>query len=127
MADKQQPLEEYTLRNEAGVEITFKGRLFSEGSYFDEESGALTRLKLYLTDENRQVYSVVSGSNTAKWRQVYTLHVEGDLCHINNGVQDITLRTDMLLAAVFGLCGIDPNKAEELKASLEETLKTANI
>ena len=127
MADKHPPLEEHTLRNDAGIETKFRGRLFSEGSYFDEESGALTRLKLYITDENRQVYSVVSGSNTAKWRQVYTLRVEDDLCHINNGVQDITLRTDMLLAAVFGLCGIDAAKAGDLKASLEETLKTANI
>lgn len=127
MADKHFPLEEHALRNDAGVEVKFKGRLFSEGSYFDEENGALTRLKLYITDENRQVYSVVSGSNTAKWRQVYTLRVEDDLCHINNGVQDITLRTDMLLAAVFGLCGIDSDKADDLRASLEETLKAANI
>ncbi len=123
----QEAMENYVLHTDTGAEVRFRGRVFSESSYIDEDQGTLTRLKLYVTDDNRQVYSVVSGPGDAKWRRVYVLRVEDDLCHINNGVQDITLRTDMLLTAVFGLCGIDPTATDELRVSLEETLKAANI
>jgi hypothetical protein len=127
MAEKRQdPMEEHVLYTDAGAEVRFRGRLFSESSYFDEDEGSLTRLKLYMTEDNRQVYSVVSGPSDAKSRRVYVLRVEDDVCHINNGVQDVTLHTDMLLTAVFGLCGINPAQAESLKAALEETLKAAN-
>ena len=122
----QEPAEEHVLRNDAGVEVKFQGKLFSESSYFDEEQGTLTRLKLYVTNDGRQVYSVISGSSSAKWRRVYVLHVEDDLCHINNGLQEITLRVDMLLAVVFGLCGVDAAQADTLRAFLEDTLKAAN-
>ena len=118
--------ETHVLRNDAGAAVHFTGKLFSESSYFDEEQGTLTRLKLYTTDDNRQVYSVVSSSDTAKWRRVYVLRVEDDLCHIHNGVQEITLRVDMLLTVVYGLCGIDPAQADSLRAFLEHTLKAAN-
>ena len=121
-----EPVEKYILHNDAGVEITFQGKLFSESSYFDEEQGTLTRLKLYVTNDGRQVYSVVSGSNSAKWRRVYVLHVEGDLCHISNGLQEMTLRVEMLLAVVFGLCGVEAAQADTLRAFLEDTLKAAN-
>lgn len=127
MAEKrQEPMEEHVLYTDTGAEVRFRGRLFSESSFFDEDAASLTRLKLYVTDDNRQVYSVVSGPGAAKSRRVYVLRVEDDLCHINNGAQDIALHTDMLLTAVFGLCGINPAQAESLKAALEDTLKAAS-
>ncbi len=122
----QEAVEEHILHNDAGVEVRFQGKLFSESSYFDEDQGTLTRLKLYVTNDGRQVYSVVSGSNAAKWRRVYVLQVTDDLCHISNGLQEITLRVDMLLAVVFGLCGVEAAQADTLRAFLEDTLKAAN-
>ena len=127
MAEKRQdPMEEHVLYTDAGAEVRFRGKLFSESSFFDEDEGSLTRLKLYVTDDNKQVYSVVSGPSDVKSRRVYILRTEDGLCHINNGVQDVSLHTDMLLTAVFGLCGINPLQAESLKAALEDTLNVAN-
>lgn len=126
MAEKQySPLHDITLRNDAGVEIRFQGRLFSESSFFDEEQGLLTRMKLFATNDDRLVYSVVSGSSTAKSRRVYVLHFEDDLCHINNGTYSIALQKDMLLDTVFGLCGIGAGQADSLRQSVEESLNAA--
>lgn len=118
--------EEHALRDDAGNEVRFRGRLFSESSYFDEDQRAITRLKLFVTDDGRQVYSVVSGDNATKWRRVYTMRLEGDLCHIKNGTQEVTLHVDMLLSVVFSLCGIDASQGETLKAFLEDSRKIAN-
>ena len=127
MVESFQNFEEHVLHDDAGNEVRFRGKLFSESSYFDEEQNSITRLKLYVTDDGRQVYSVISGSNTAKWRRVYTLRIENDLCHIQNGTQEITLQTDMLLAVVFGLCGIDASQGEALRSFLEDSRKIANV
>lgn len=119
--------EEHVLHNDAGKEIRFNGKLFSESSYYDEEQGAITRLKLFVAEDGRQIYSIVSGSSTAKWRRVYTMRIDGDFCHIDNGVQEITLHTDMLLTVVFGLCGIDAAQGEAVRTFLEDSRKIANI
>ena len=118
--------EEYVLRNDAGKEVRFQGKLFSESSYYDEEQGALTRLKLFVAEDGRQIYSIVSGSNTAKWRRVYTMRLEGDYCYIDNGVQEITLNTDMLMTVVFGLCGMDADQGDVLRMFLEDSRKAVN-
>ncbi|MCC8193114.1 MAG: hypothetical protein LIP28_00490 [Deltaproteobacteria bacterium] len=118
--------EEHVLRNDAGAEIRFKGKLFSESSYYDEEQGAITRLKLFVANDGRQIYSIVSGSNTAKWRRVYTMRLDGDFCHIDNGVQEITLPTDLLLTVVTSLCGIDATQGEAVRSFLEDSRKIAN-
>ena len=118
--------EEHVLRNDAGAEIRFRGKLFSESSYYDEEQGAITRLKLFVADDGRQIYSIVSGSSTAKWRRVYTMRIEGDICHIDNGIQAITLDTDMLLTAVFGLCGMDATQGEAVRNFIEDSRRIAN-
>ena len=127
MVESFRDFDEHVLQDDAGNEVRFQGKLFSESSYFDEEEGAITRLKLYVTDDGRQVYSVVSGSGAVKNRRVYTLRIEGDLCHIQNGNQEIPLETDMLLAVVFGLCGIDASQGEALRSFLEDSRKIANI
>lgn len=118
--------EEHVLRNDAGDEIRFYGKLFSESSYFDEEQGALVRLKLFVANDGRQVYSVVSRSSTAKWRRVYTMRIENEMCSISNGMQEITLHTDMLLMVVFGLCGIDESQGETVRAFLEDSRRIGN-
>lgn len=119
--------EEHVLHNDAGAEIRFRGKLFSESSYYDEEQGAITRLKLFVAEDGRQIYSIVSGSNAAKWRRVYTMRIDGDFCHIDNGVQEITLHTDMLLTVVFGLCGIDAAQGEAVRTFIEDSRKIANV
>jgi hypothetical protein len=114
--------ENFTLSGYKGGDFTFAGRLFSEGSFFDTESGALTRLRLFALSDNRLVYSVVSSSGTKKDHRVYVLKVENDICHIDNGRQNLTLPVEMLFNAVFGICGIDPAQEHDLRVLLEESL-----
>lgn len=120
-------LEDITLRNDAGHDIVFRGRLVSECSWYDDETGVLTRQKLYTAGDNEQVYHIVSGSGAARSRRAYRLRVEGDRCVVNNGTCGMSLQLDMLLLAVRGLCGLDATSAgADLLASVEETLKAAN-
>jgi hypothetical protein len=117
--------ESFTLSGYKSGDFTFSGRLFSEGSFFDSDSGVLTRLRLFALEDNRLVYSVVSGSGASKDHRVYILKVEKDICHIDNGQQNLTLPVDMLFNAVFGLCGVDPVQENDLRAVLEESLNAA--
>jgi hypothetical protein len=115
--------EQITLLNDSGVECTFNGRLFSESSYYDEDSMTLTRLRLYISDQNEQVYSIISGSGQEKTRRYYVVAQEGELYRISSGAHTLRLPLDILFASVFGLCGLDPHRAEELKPDFEESLR----
>jgi hypothetical protein len=118
--------ERVTLKSENGTELTFTGRLFSESSYYDQDTAHLTRLRLFVTDSKELVYSIISGAGTEKTRRYYTVTVEDELCLMSDGVLSIRLPVDMLFSAVFGLCGIDPSRAEELRPLFEENLRAAN-
>ena len=45
----RQPNQRLVLHLDNGTELRFIGRLFAGGSWYDEESGVLTRQKLYAT------------------------------------------------------------------------------
>lgn len=115
--------EKFFLRSDNGAELYFNGQLYSESSYYDEETATLTRLRLFITDTGEQVYSIVSGSGTDKNRRHYLVSVIDKRCRVSDGIQTLMLPIDMLFAAVFGLCGIDPNRAEELRPAFEENLR----
>lgn len=116
--------EKMFLRSDNGAELHFNGRLYSEISYYDEDSASLTRFRLFLTDENEQVYSIVSGAGPNKTRRHYVVAREADEYYrISNGQHTLVLPLELLFASVFGLCGIDPQRAEELKPDFEENLR----
>ncbi len=117
--------EKIFLHNDNGSKLYFRGRMFSESSYFDELTATLTRVRLYATDNGRHVYSIVSGSGADKSRRYYVVAPGTDTCQISDGIHTLTLPTEMLFSAVFGLCGIDPERAEELRPSFEENLRLA--
>lgn len=121
--------EEFSLAGYGGGKFDFTGRLFSEGSFFDAENGTLTRLRLFAMQDGRLVYHVVSSSGSVgenKERRVYVLTVDGELCHIDSGRQSVTLPMDMLFAAVYGLCGMDASQEDELRATLQESLRAVS-
>ncbi|MDR2077238.1 MAG: hypothetical protein LBP61_09985 [Desulfovibrio sp.] len=117
--------EKIFLRSDNGAQLSFQGRMFAESTYFDEQTSSLTRIRLYLTDSGGHVYSIVSGAGAEKSRRFYEVRPGRETCRINDGVHDLTVPTDMLFASVFGLCGIDPARAEELRPSFEENLPLA--
>lgn len=118
-------MEEIALQLDNGAVLEFSGRLFSESSWFDEETGALTRQKLFLTDKNEQVYSVVAGMGKSRSRRAYRIAIHGEACTIFNGRSEMTLPFDMLMLAVRNLCGLSEGATPTL-GLLEETLRAAN-
>lgn len=118
-------MEDICLKHDNGEDMRFQGRLFSECSHFDEETGSLTRQQLYITDNSEQVYYIIRSNGREHSRHAYMLTVDGENCLINNGRAEITLQFDMLMLAVRALCGLNADATPSLNM-VEEMLKAAN-
>lgn len=114
--------ETICLRSDNGTELSFRGRMFSESAYYDEEHASLTRLRLFLHEDGTHVYSIISGAGAEKNRRHYIVARDGDMCRMSDGRQILVVPMALLFSAVFGLCGIDPARAEELRPAVEEAL-----
>ncbi len=114
--------EDFVVGGYNNGDLKFKGRLFSEGSFYDEDNGILTRMRLFVLAEKSLVYSVVSGAGEDKERRCYVLSMENDFCKINNGITKIVLPVEMLFTAVCGLCGLSDEHEDELKETFEEAM-----
>lgn len=117
--------ETVTLQLENGASMEFAGRQFAGGSWYDEETGVLTRQSLYVTSENEHVYSMVSGQGNKRSRRAYRVALEGERCTINDGRQEVTMELEMLMMAVRALAGLDKESAPALEV-VEDTLRAAN-
>ena len=122
---ERRSMEEVTLQRDNGPEVFFRGRLFAECSWYDDEQSALTRQKLYVTDSNEHIYHLATHSGEDRLRRAYRLSVLGDRCVIHNGNTEMVLRFDMLMLAVRSLCGLNADAVPPLDM-VEETLKAAN-
>lgn len=118
-------MEEISLKLEDGENMRFQGRLFSESSDFDKDTGALTRQQLYITENGDQVYYIVHSQGNERTRNAYRLTMKDDTCIINNGKMEIALQFDMLMLAVRSLCGLNANATPTL-GMVEELLREAN-
>ena len=121
----QAPLEDISLTLDNGISMSFRGRQFAGGSWFDEESNVLTRQNLYVTDTKEHVYSIVTGSGKQRSRRAYRVTLQGDTCIINDGRNEMTIGYDMLMLAVRSLTGLDQDATPTLEM-IEETLNAAN-
>lgn len=118
-------MEDVCLKHDNGDPLQFHGRLFSESSDFDKDSGSLTRQQLYVTDNGDQVYYIVRTEGKERTRHAYRLSVHGDTCIINNGKMEIAMQFDMLMLAVRSLCGLNSD-AIPTQEMVEEMLNAAN-
>jgi hypothetical protein len=100
-------MEPVCIKHDNGRDIAFTGRLFSECSWFDEDTGTLTRQKLYVTADNDHVYHIVRSSGKETSRHAYRLAIHEDNCVIFNGRSEVTLQFDQLMLSVRKLCGMD--------------------
>lgn len=121
----QGALETVVLHLDNGAEIAFSGRQFAGGSWYDEESGILTRQNLYITEGNEHIYSIVTGKGHQRSRRAYRVSLHGETCTIHDGKTEITLQLEMLMLAVRALAGLDREDAPMLEL-VEETLRAAN-
>lgn len=119
-------VEKICLKHDNGEDLCFTGRLFSESSWFDEETGVLTRQQLFSSENGEQVYYIIrSRGRDERSRHAYRMAIEGEQCVINNGKCEITLNFDMLMLAVRGLCGLSEDAVPPLSI-VEEMLRAAN-
>lgn len=121
----QGPLEDISLRHDNGEDMRFRGRLFSECSWYDEEHGMLCRQKLYVTEDRDQIYYIMRTGAEERSRHAYRLRVQDDVCTIDNGKGEMRMPVSLLMLAVRALCGMDAQSADSL-AMVEEMLKAAN-
>lgn len=120
------PMERVSLKSDNGSTLEFSGYIFSETSYYEDETRTLTRLRLYLDDTGCQVYSIIANDGETTSRRHYRVRPLAEVCEMSDGVNTLTLPSDMLFAAVFGLCGIDPARAGSLRPAFEESLRCIN-
>lgn len=118
-------MEDICLTQDSGSDVRFRGRLFSECSWFDEESGVLTRQKLFTTEDRGQVYYIVRSDGKERTRHAYRLDVQENMCVIHNGNTEMRIQFDMLMLAVRSLCGLADGAMPSLE-QVEEMLKAAN-
>lgn len=118
-------LENVSLSNDGKEDFCFTGRLFSECSWFDEESETMTRQKLFITEKNEQVYYIMTARHGQRSHRVYGLRLCGNQCTMFDGLTKITMQLPLLMLAVRSLCGFD-KASERVLAHIEETLKAAN-
>lgn len=118
-------MEEICLQRDNGKDLNFRGRLFSECSWFDEEQQTLTRQKLFVTEDKDQVYYIVRSHGHERSRHAYRLKIDGGNCLINDGNNEICLQFDMLMLAVRGLCGLDASATPTI-SMVEEMLRASN-
>lgn len=117
--------EAVTLQLDNGAAMVFSGRQFAGGSWFDDETGVLTKQSLYVTAENEHVYSVTTRQGQTRNRRAYRVALEGDNCTIHDGRQEVTMELEMLMLAVRALTGLDKDSTSTLEV-VEETLRAAN-
>ncbi len=118
-------LTRVSLNLDNGAEMNFSGRPFAGGSWYDEETGTLTRQKLYIEESGEHVYSIVTGQGQERSRRAYRVSLSGESCTINDGRTKMTLNLEMLMLAVRSLAGME--RADALTLDMvEETLRAAN-
>lgn len=110
---QEHPLEHITLENDSGANIAFQGRLHAEHSFYDEENQALTQQRLYITSSGERAYSVVTSCGASKEKRAYLIKRENNLCKIFNGIFDVTVNAEDLMAVVHGLCGMTQNMEQQ--------------
>ena len=118
--------ESMALRLDNGAEIAFSGRQFAGGSWYDEETGVLTRQNLYITEANEYVYSIITGTGRQRSRRAYRVALHGKTCTMSDGKTEITLELEMLILAVRALTGLDrEGEGVPMLDLVEETLRAA--
>ena len=123
MAVASDAMEKITLELENEASLAFRGRLFSEAVWYDDDSGVLTHQKLYVTDQNEHIYAIHKAVGSRRTCRAYRIAVHGERCVIYNGRSTMELPLDMLLLAIRALCGTDSPVALE---QAEEILRSAN-
>ncbi len=97
--DQERAVQNVTLLNDFGSQISFTGRLVAESSTFEETTGVLTNEKVYENEKGVLAYGVVAAASETRERRAYLIGGERDGVRvISNGRLSITAETSELLS-----------------------------
>lgn len=99
--------ETIVLEDDKAGPVEFRGHLYAQTSFYDEDTGVLTQQKLYATEGGHQAFSVVSSDGSSKNRRAYVVRREGELCHIECGERTVSIPYDSLMLFTQILWDID--------------------
>lgn len=105
--DATMPMKAVTLENDAGSTISFRGSLYAQTSFFEEDTGILTKQELYSTEDGHQAFRIVTSDGGSKQKSSYLVRREGDTCVMSNGDQELTLPHEWLMLFTQALWDID--------------------
>ncbi|MCL1915261.1 MAG: hypothetical protein FWG17_00905 [Desulfovibrionaceae bacterium] len=115
-------MEQFSLPGYSDGNLSFRGRMFAENIHADEESGCILRVRMFLTEDNRLVHSIVFSANQHKYSQTHILSRDGDLWLLDNGLERFTLSRDLLFILVKDASSKDD---KDLNAALDSLMAVA--
>ncbi len=89
-------LRQITLENDNGATISFRGKLYAQTSFFEEETGVLTKQELYSTQEGDQAFRIISSNGEQKTKASYLIKRNEEACVITNGEKTLSLPFEWL-------------------------------
>ncbi len=121
-------LQTQSLKLNNGSAFNFRGELFAEASWFDDETQNITRQRIYATEDGAQVYSISEGDGEVRENKVYELVTEGENVSISNTQEKLDMPRHMFMSFIRTLiervdADADPEYTME---HIEELLKAAN-
>ena len=127
--DQERTVQNVTLLNDFGSQISFTGQLVAENSTFDEGTGVLTSEKVYENEKGVLAYGVVAAGSESRERRAYLIGGERDGSRvISNGRLSITAETAELLSLLAMACAAQEEGHPEVECALiVKSLKAANL
>lgn len=106
-AGAQGPMKAISLDNDGGASISFRGALYAQTSFFEENTGVLTKQELYTTEDGDQAFAIIASDGDSKQKSAYLVKRQGDTCVMSNGEQEMSLPYEWLMMYTQALWDID--------------------
>jgi len=100
-------MKSITLDNDGGASISFRGALYAQTSFFEENTGVLTKQELYSTEEGEQAFAIIASDGDTKRKSAYLVKRRGENCLMSNGEQELSLPYEWLMMYTQALWDID--------------------
>ncbi|WP_461208970.1 hypothetical protein [Desulfocurvus sp. DL9XJH121] len=104
------PMKAVTLENDGGVDISFRGSLYAQTSFFEEDTGVLTKQELYATDDGQEAFRIVSVDGDSKQKSSYLVRRQGGYCAMSNGEHEMSLPYEWLMLFTQAIWDMDLEK-----------------
>lgn len=114
------PMKSVTLENDGGADVTFRGALYAQTSFFEEDTGVLTKQELYRTEDGQQAFRIITTDGGTKKRSSYLIRRQGNRCVMSNGDQELSLPYEWLMMYTQALWNMDLDRQRRTGGALRE-------